>query len=188
MSRIKEFTEEEALDAAIEVFREHGFAASTAGMLTDAMQIGRQSLYNAFGDKWRLYCLAVERYASDETQWHLHALRSGASAIEGIRNFLQRVVDVAHHASLGVGSVNEFGISRADLSAVHERAGQTLHRAVSKRIKEAMGDGAINKELDGDEVATFLLANVAAIRVAARSGASVKELQAIAALALRALG
>lgn len=187
MSRVKEFTEEEALDAAIEVFRAHGFAASSAGMLTEAMQIGRQSLYNAFGNKWQLYCLAVQRYASKETQRHLVALRSGGSAIEGIRHFMQRVVDQAHLACLGLGSINEFGISRTDLSAVHVSAGQTLHRAVVKRVMEAQSDNAVDKALDGGEVATFLLANVAAIRVAARGGASGKELQGLADLSLRVL-
>lgn len=31
-------------------------------MLVGAMKIGRQSLYDTFGDKWKLYQRAVDRY------------------------------------------------------------------------------------------------------------------------------
>jgi TetR/AcrR family transcriptional repressor of nem operon len=55
MARPKEFVEEQALDAAIEVFREHGFEGTSAEMLVRAMRIGRQSLYDTFGDKWEIY-------------------------------------------------------------------------------------------------------------------------------------
>jgi TetR/AcrR family transcriptional regulator, transcriptional repressor for nem operon len=55
MARPKEFVEEQALDAAIEVFREHGFEGTSAEMVVRAMRIGRQSLYDTFGDKWEIY-------------------------------------------------------------------------------------------------------------------------------------
>src|SRR6266446_1508638 len=62
MARPREFDAELALDAAISVFREHGYEGSSAQMLVDTMGIGRQSLYAAFGDKWQLYRSAVGRY------------------------------------------------------------------------------------------------------------------------------
>ena len=51
MARPREFDTDSALDGAIAVFREHGFEGSSAQMLVDAMRIGRQSLYAAFGGK-----------------------------------------------------------------------------------------------------------------------------------------
>ena len=62
MARIKEFDRDKALDAAVGVFREHGFEGTSTEMLVRAMKIGRQSLYDTFGDKWRLYRTAVRRY------------------------------------------------------------------------------------------------------------------------------
>jgi len=55
MARPKAFIEEQALDAAINVFREHGFEGTSAEMLVRALKIGRQSLYDTFGDKWKIF-------------------------------------------------------------------------------------------------------------------------------------
>src|SRR3569623_2463758 len=101
MARPKLFDSEQALDAAIGVFREHGFEGTSADMLVNAMKIGRQSLYDTFGDKWQLYLTAVRRYAENETRAHLEALKSKPRAIAGIKAMVDRVVAAAGHACLG---------------------------------------------------------------------------------------
>src|SRR5580700_7979484 len=63
MARPKAFVEEQALDAAIDVFREHGFEGTSAELLVRALRIGRQSLYDTFGDKWQIYLASVRRDA-----------------------------------------------------------------------------------------------------------------------------
>ena len=96
--RPREFDETAVLDAAIDVFREHGFEGSSAAMLVQAMGIGRQSLYGSFGDKWQLYCAALRRYVNAEAQAHRLALRSVARAADGIKAMLDRVIAEAGHA------------------------------------------------------------------------------------------
>jgi len=85
MARPKAFDTDEALDAAVAVFRDHGYEGSSASMLVGAMGIGRQSLYDSFGDKWQLYCAALRRYTTTEVQAHLQTLRREERAIDGIR-------------------------------------------------------------------------------------------------------
>jgi len=187
MARPKEFDRDEALGAAIGVFGEHGYAGTSATMLTDAMRIGRQSLYDTFGDKWQLYCAAVERYATTESQAHIEALRSGERAIDAIRRLLERVVAKAHKPCLGVGSISEFGSGQADLSRIHEAAGRSLRAAIAARIRDAQGEGDASPALDADHAAGFLIANISGLRLAARGGAGDEELAALGRLALKAL-
>ena len=111
MARTKEFDKELALDAAIGVFREHGFDGTSTEMLVRAMKIGRQSLYDTFGDKWKLYRLAVERYSTEETDAHLVMLRKEPRAVDSIRAMIERVVETAELACLGISSICEFGQS-----------------------------------------------------------------------------
>lgn len=187
MARPKEFDRDEALEAAIGVFREHGFAGTSAGMLTDAMKIGRQSLYDTFGDKWHLYCSAVERYAAAETRAHLEALRSGSTAIENLRRMIARVVAEARKPCLGVSSISEFGNACEDLTKTRNAAGRALRKVVVAKVRQAQTDGDVAPGLDPKHAAGFLLASVAAIRLAARGGASDTELRALGRLALKAL-
>ncbi|WP_426990855.1 TetR/AcrR family transcriptional regulator [Cupriavidus sp. 30B13] len=187
MARPKAFIEEEALDAAIAVFREHGFEGTSTEMLVRALKIGRQSLYDTFGDKWQIYLAAVRRYADAETRSHVLALRSGPGAIDGIRAMIGRVVDDAGHSCLGVNSVCEFGRSRPDLAAIHDAAARVLGAAVARRIGEAQAEGDVAAEVDPEDATRFLFASFAGIRIAARGGAAPAELDALGKLALRAL-
>ena len=187
MARPREFDKEQALDAAIAVFRESGFEGTSASMLTGAMKIGRQSLYDTFGDKWRLYCASVHRYAEAETRAHLAALRSGPRAVDGLKAMMERVVAEARQACLGIGSVCEFGRRSGELSAIHDAAAITLQTAIVRRVSEAQVEGDVSPELDPLETTGFLLANIAAIRIAARGGADDAHLAGLGRLALRAL-
>jgi TetR/AcrR family transcriptional repressor of nem operon len=187
MARPREFDAERALDAAISVFREHGFEGSSAQMLVDAMGIGRQSLYATFGDKWQLYRSAVGRYGMGECAAHLDAIRGGVRAIDGIGALLRRVVKTASQPCLGVGSIYEFGASRPDLTEINARLARGLRAVIAGRIRDAQREGDVAAVLDPDAVAEFLIANIAGIRVAGRGGADRATLNGLAEMALRAL-
>ena len=187
MARTRQFDADAALDAAIGVFREHGFEGSSAQMLVDAMGIGRQSLYATFGDKWQLYRSAVRRYGMGECAAHLDALRSGPRAVDGIDAMLRRVVKTADHPCLGVGSIYEFGSSRHDLTEINELLGVGLRAAIAGRIRDAQREGDVAAGLDPEVTAEFLIANISGLRVAGRGGADRATLTSLADMALRAI-
>lgn len=156
-------------------------------MLVDAMGIGRQSLYAAFGDKWQLYCLAVRRYVMGECAAHFDALRAGVRAIDGIEAMLYRVVKTADQPCLGVGSIYEFGASRPDLTEITAPPARSLRGAITSRIRDAQREGDVSTSLAPEATAEFLIANIAGIRIAGRGGADRRTLTRLADLALRAL-
>ena len=187
MARIKEFDRDKALDAAVGVFREQGFDGTSTETLVKAMKIGRQSLYDTFGDKWSLYRLAVERYASAETEAHIRELRGKGRAVDGISAMMDRVVAEADRACLGVNSICEFGQSRPDLTDVHLAADHRLRHAARDCIRRAQDAGDVDRSASADAVIDFLIATIAGVRIAARGGAGPEVLQSLSRLALRAL-
>lgn len=187
MGRPKEFDRDQALDAATGVFREHGFEGASSSMLVQAMGIGRQSLYDTFGDKWGLYSAAVERYCQTESLAHLEQLRRGPRALDGLAAMLERVVDEAQSPCLGVGSICEFGQSHADLTAIHAAADRALSAAIAERVRAAQAEGDLAEAVEPAVAAQFLAANISGIRIAARAGAPRPQLALLADLALRAL-
>jgi AcrR family transcriptional regulator len=187
MARSKTFEVDAALDAAIGVFREHGFEGTSAQMLVDAMNIGRQSLYDTFGDKWQLYQKALWRYSVTEGAAHRAALGSGLRAIDGIRAMMERVVREAATPCMGVGSIAEFGCSRPELVEINTAADRALRATIIERIRSAQAEGDIAETLDPDRMTTFVIASFASIRIAARSGVGPDELNSLGDMALRAL-
>ncbi len=187
MARPKAFDDDVALDAAIGVFREHGYEGTSAQMLVNAMGIGRQSLYNSFGDKAGLYRAVLRRYALGETQAHSATLKTGNRAIDGIRAMVDRVVREAEMPCLGVGSIAELGTARPDLNEIRAAADRVMRKAIITKIVEAQADGDIAADLDPDALASWFVASFAGIRIAARGGASAEQLASLGEMTLRAL-
>ncbi len=187
MARPREFDRDQVLDAAIGVFREHGFEGTSTDLLVRAMKIGRQSLYDTFGDKWQLYQAALERYATAEVAAHLAQLQTGPRAIDGIRAMIDRVVATARQPCLGVGAICEFGRGQPELTAISDAAGRSLDAAVTARAARAQAEGDMAADLDPADVAGFMQASFAGIRIAARGGAGPDQLRSLGKMALRAL-
>ncbi|MDQ8727380.1 TetR/AcrR family transcriptional regulator [Bradyrhizobium sp. LHD-71] len=187
MARHKEFDRHMAIDAAIAVFREHGYEGASTGMLMDRMGIGRQSLYDTFGDKWQLYQAALQRYSVGETSAHATALKQGPRAVDGIRAMLARVVERAMEPCLGVSAICEFGRSKPELSQIQDACARGLRTNISKAVREAQVQGSLAGDSDPGEIADFLVACIAGIRIAARGGAGRKALNSLARHAMLAL-
>ena len=76
MARPKAFDRDRTLARALELFQAKGYEATSIQDLVDAMGIGRQSLYDTFGDKEALYREALERYVAEGPRSVLVALES----------------------------------------------------------------------------------------------------------------
>jgi TetR/AcrR family transcriptional regulator, transcriptional repressor for nem operon len=68
MGRPREFDEPAALEAAMDCFWRDGYGATSVRDLAARMGINAASLYNAFGDKRSLFCVALRRYADRSTR------------------------------------------------------------------------------------------------------------------------
>lgn len=187
MARPKEFDRDTVVEAAVAVFREHGFEGTSAQMLVAAMGIGRQSLYDTFGDKWGIYRAAVQSYSLAEVRAHAEALASRERAVDGIRAMFDRVAGEAEQGCLGVSSVVEFGCSVPELVRIREAAGTALARAVKDALLRARDLGDVAADLDLDALAGFLIASISTLRLAARSGAGPDQRATLIDLTLRAL-
>lgn len=91
MVRQREFDTDKALDAAMRIFWEKGYEASSLRDLTSGMGIQRPSLYGAFGDKLELFETALRRYNA----WHASQVKSrlerGASVKTAFRELFEHI-------------------------------------------------------------------------------------------------
>lgn len=90
MARPKEFDTTSTLDRAMELFWQQGYEATSLGDLEAHLGIGRQSLYDTYGNKLGLYRKALDRYSKVPVAHLLRRLEAGGP--EAIRSFFGRLV------------------------------------------------------------------------------------------------
>ena len=93
MARPRAFDNDEALDAAIECFWRRGLAATSVRDLASEMGINAPSLYNAFGDKRRLFAEALERYAQQSMRERILRIESKYAGSQAIEDFFKEVIE-----------------------------------------------------------------------------------------------
>jgi AcrR family transcriptional regulator len=191
MARPREFDTDLALKRAMSVFWAKGFAATSTDELLKAMDIGRQSLYAAFGDKRRLYVEALERYQRDSVAGHLERLRSGASPIAGVEALMVGLIarddEARSLGCMGVGSACEFGTTDAHLVELRARSGALLFNALTERLAAAKAAGEIDHTLDVGLAASFLQTTMHGLQLAARAGGDFATLRDLALFAVARL-
>src|SRR6202035_5659313 len=114
MSRSKEFDLERALHRAISTFSQKGYAATSTDDLMRAMEVGRQSMYDTFGDKRALFLRSLEVYVSESVRAINVELRAPGSPLAAIRNtlihFSERKDLSSTDGCMGINAICEFGM------------------------------------------------------------------------------
>ncbi len=188
MARPREFDRDAALQKATEVFWAKGYAATSTDDLLDAMQIGRQSLYNTFGDKHSLYVAALDAYQRKTLTGHFQRLNAPASPLAGLSALLTGLVvdddDVRALGCMGVGSTCEFSTSDPELVELRNASHLRLQNTLRARIREGQATGEIDPALSADGTADFIQLTMTGIQLAARGGAGADQLKSMARFAV----
>ena len=72
----------------MDLFWSQGYEATGMAELCDTMGLGRQSLYNTFGDKESLFCEALAQYRAKQLRPMVELLESPGSGLENVRQVL----------------------------------------------------------------------------------------------------
>ena len=191
MARPREFDRDAAVERAMSVFWQKGYAATSTDDLLRAMNIGRQSMYDTFGDKRSLYLEALERYQRESVAENIGRLRSAASPLAGIEAFVIGIIasdkSVRERGCMGVGSICEFGNTDTDLVTLRARSGGAQHRALIERLRHAQAANEIGANVDIERAARFVETMMFGLQVSAKAGASLQSLRDTAAFAIASL-
>jgi AcrR family transcriptional regulator len=191
MARTKEFDRETALKAAVKAFADRGYEGTSTDDLLKAMGIGRQSLYDTFGDKKQLYLAALRHYNAQNVSDLVRTLNTASSPLAGIEAALlmfaaKPAVDAAL-GCMGVSAICEFGRSDDEITVMTDSMGRTLQGALERRLIDAKALGEISEDVDAVEAACFLASTLSGMKVSVRAGAGPDELRSIARMAIRSL-
>jgi TetR/AcrR family transcriptional repressor of nem operon len=193
MARPRAFDEETALRRAMDTFWTKGFEATSVTDLTEAMGIGRSSLYASFGDKDALFSRAIDLYMREVSAERVRILRTAESARQGVREFFAHHIRVATDPRTPPGClvVN----TALEIDGVAEEAAERLtsrskivDQAMRELLERAQAASEIDRSADVRALALMLVAVSYGIHVMARMHRDRKTLQMIADAALAKLG
>jgi len=181
MPRSKEFDQDAALDRAVELFWARGYAGTSITDLENHLNIGRQSLYDTFGDKRALFLKALERYSrwnADRLQETLLALDSGLGAVQA---YFQATVELLtppgqRKACLVANSILEIGQNDAEVSARCLGNQALVTHGFRHALAQAVERGEVAREMDVEATAMMLMAQAYGLVLLAKGGATRQEL------------
>ncbi|WP_433333994.1 TetR/AcrR family transcriptional regulator [Spirillospora sp. CA-294931] len=190
MARPRAFDEETAVAAAVRTFQGKGYRAASTQDLCEATGLGRSSIYNTFSSKHELFLRALVHYTEITTARQIGLLEEhDRPVMERLRRLFAHVVEAALDEG-GCLSV----ISTVELSGDDPQVAEILRRDQRRRLdglRFVLGvgrrDGEITSAREPVELAHFVVAAIAGLRVAAQGGADRATLESIAGTTLDAL-
>ena len=183
MPRPKEFDRDAVLDRAMELFWRKGYEATSIGDLVEHLEIGRQSLYDTFGDKHALYVAALDRYREQ-----FGAAVSDAFAADGpiktvLRGVMRAVADRAaqrpSQSCMLLCAVAERGPDDPDVRRRFCSNTGALERALAERLARARDDGELDSDHDDKALSRYLASAVYGLQLLARGGADRKHVDQV---------
>ena len=179
----------EALEKAMNLFWLKGYESASLQDLLEAMGIGRQSLYDTFGDKRSLFLAALDRYfdgfdelanqvedpnASLENLHRLFVAKAGSLASPAPRKGCLIV-----NSALSAASTDEEISTR--ISAFIRRGEEALRVALAQALER----GELEPNADPEVLARHLTCVLQGLAVLAKGGYSQGDLRQAASTAFR---
>ena len=187
MARPKEFDQERALHRAISIFSQKGFAATSTDDLMRAMDLGRQSMYDTFGDKRALFLKALEVYVTEKVRSINVELQTPGSPLASIRRALVHFAERRDLSStdgcMGINAICEFGRRDEDVTRIIRTAAKAQRHTLMDTLRRAQKEGELAARTDLESLADFFESTLAGIRIAAKAGKTRPALRRIAEVA-----
>mgnify|MGYP001827607707 CR=1 FL=1 len=172
MARKLEFDRDQALDQALKLFWQRGYAATSLPELLDVMQIARSSFYSSFTDKRTLFLECLDRFG-ERTCHILTAAPAELSPLGKIRHFFEQTIvgTPRHrlaHGCMMVNTVLELAEVEPELKSHAQRQLDAVQRQFERLLNLAVDCGQLSPDRDTEQLAEVLMTLNLGIRVQSR--------------------
>lgn len=192
MARHKEFDRDEALQKAMEVFWARGYEAASIQDLVEATGVGRQSLYDTFGDKHSLFLQALDRYHEVESRKLFELLESPGSIKKALRQLFNGVIDksLCESGRRGCFMNNAMSELAGRCEATAEKTCRNMaaiEDALYRALVRGKKDGELKGVRDPRAVARFLYSSLQGLVLMAKAKRDRKMLEDVVKVTLSVL-
>ena len=176
MGRKKSYDREMLTEKAMEIFRDHGFAGTSAEMLVQGLGVNRYSLYAEFGSKQGLFDAALKRYDTEIVGRNFGPLEAPGAGLDEIRALLEFFGMAAESPALGRGcllcnTAVEFGRDDPSGAGFVQKYFERVSRAFHLALENAYAKGDVRLSVETLAEAGFFTASVLGLFVMLRAKA-----------------
>ncbi|MFC4530834.1 TetR/AcrR family transcriptional regulator [Sphaerisporangium dianthi] len=192
MARTKEFDPEKALQAALELFWERGYEATSMADLVDRLGIARASLYSTFGGKHELFVLALRRYIETRRPSPLEILSQPGPALPAVRALVEfyaadSMSDPRRRGCMVVNAAAEMLPGDEEVTRILDANWTAMETALASALTRARAQGELPDDRDPRALARFLLVFLQGLRLVSKGSPDHQRLRDAAAQALSVL-
>jgi len=174
MARTREFDEGQVLEAAMQLFWEKGYEATSLSDLTSRMGIQRPSIYSTFGDKKELFEAALRRYTTSRASDIRSTLQKYPSVKEAFSIFFADIITKEYEEDLSKGC---FCINTMVELAPHDEKFEVLTREhqmylaviFQETIERGIQTGELDANTDAKSLAQALIVALIGLTVMMKS-------------------
>lgn len=162
MPRNKEFDYNEKLEIVRNLFWEKGYHATSMKDIEHAMQLSITSIYNAYGNKHKLFLECLGNYAQMKTVQYQRAVKYEGSPFAVLSDVVHDVVNQTikdRKACLIVRTIFELGDSDKEVSKLITANAKVLEGIFKDLIEKAKMAKEIKGDVVPEVVARFILSS-----------------------------
>jgi len=161
MPRTKQFSEEEVLQKAVELFWRKGYSATSIQDLVNYLGINRASLYDAFGGKKQLFDKAYKSYKKTNINFLANFLSKQSNVKKGLLNLFEFPINASNfqESTRGCFTVNTTTEMIPEDALIHELLIENKNEVevvFYGFLKKGVERGEISPEKDLVKIASFL--------------------------------
>lgn len=186
----KTFDPNEMLLVIADTFAKHGYEGTSFELLTANTGLGKQSLYNTYGDKKNLVCKALKsagRCSEAVTKLTDRSL-TGRKRIEGFfDSIVEEATDAENPGCLVSNLLLEKGGTDVDVLKAASCRWNETRTAIESVIEGGIADGSIKTAIDPEIVGYALMNLLNGLRITARATNDATKIRKITRETLKAL-
>lgn len=160
----KQFDTDLALARAMDVFWSRGYEAASLSELTKAMNIGKKSLYDTFGNKQSLFLKSLEHYVDITLRGMREQLSTDGSPLTNIKGLLrnwQAVQTEAGSCGCMLGTnIADFNTDDKAIAKIMRAYLQRTEDMFTAVLANAKSAGELNPETNPRHLACSLLCTI----------------------------
>lgn len=174
MARPQEFDTAEALRAAMQLFWDKGYEATSLADLMHATGLSKSSLYAAFGSKHELFLTAFDAYRANRKH-DMERILTRSPARQGIEAFFRMIVADMRDPARGSGCMS---INQAVELAPHDPQVQRrveedfslIEDALAAAAERGQADNSITRDRPARDLAVLLVLGFPGLQIMTRAG------------------